>query len=412
METIALRAAGIDIGKASLKVAIRVQDAPGRRVHRQVRSFGTTTGELLQMRDWLASEQITLVGMESTGVFWKPVFYILEDGFECWLLNATHLKKVPGRKSDVSDSQWIAEIVAHGLVQPSFVPPAEIRVLRDLTRYRTSLTQDRTREIQRLQNQLEDAGVKLDCVATDILGKSARRMIEALIAGERDPEVLAELALGRLRPKIPDLQQALVGRFSEHHARMCTKMLGRIDDLSATIVELTTEIDTELEPFHHVRARLRTIPGISDRLAENLIAETGADMSRFATPGNLASWAGMCPGNNESAGKHFSGRTRKGSRWLRGSLGEAAAAAGRSKGTYLSDRYRRLAGRRGKKRANVAIGHDILIAAWHIMKYDVDYADLGPDYLTTRTLDPARKASRLTQQLQALGYRVTLEHVA
>jgi len=412
MEAIVSRSAGIDIGKAMLKATVRVQGGQRGKTRREVRTFGTTTPQLLALRDWFVAEGVTLVGMESTGVFWKPVYYMLEDVVECWLLNAQHLKKVPGRKTDVSDSEWIAELVAHGLVRPSFVPPPGIRRLRDLTRYRTALTQDRTREIQRLQNVLEDAGIKLDCVASDIMGKSARAMLAALIRGERDPQVLSELALGRMRPKVGELQQALVGRFGDHHARLCSKMLAHIDDLTATIDELTGEIGVEIEPFQCIRKRLRTIPGVSDRLAENLIAETGGDMSRFPTPQQLASWAGMCPGNNESAGKHFSGRTRKGDRWLRGALGEAAAAAARTKGTYLSARYRRLAGRRGKKRAKVAIGHDILVAAWYIMREGVDYADLGADYLNTHAMDPRRKATRLTEQLQALGYRVTLEHVA
>jgi transposase len=412
MEPIVLRCAGIDIGKATLKATVRVQGGARRKTRREVRTFATTTAELLRLREWLVVEQVTLVGMESTGVFWKPIYYVLEEVTECWLLNAQHLKKVPGRKTDVSDSEWIAELVAHGLVRPSFVPPAPIRRLRDLTRYRIALTEDRTREVQRLQNTLEDAGIKLDCVVSDITGTSARRMLSALIDGERDPLVLAELALGRMRPKVPDLQQALVGNFNEHHARLCSKMLAHIDDLTATITELTTEIDNEIRPFHHTRQRLSTIPGVSDRIAEVIIAETGGDMSRFATPQQLASWAGMCPGNNESAGKHFTGRTRKGDRWLRAALGEAAAAAARTKSTYLSTRYRRLASRRGKKRAKVAIGHDILIAAWYIMRDGVDYADLGADYFDIHAMDPRRKATRLTQQLQALGYRVTLEHVA
>jgi transposase len=412
MEPIVQRCAGIDIGKATLKATVRVQGRPGRKTRREVRGFNTTTAEVLRLREWLVDEQVTLVGMESTGVFWKPIYYLLEEVIECWLLNAQHLKKVPGRKSDVSDSEWIAELVAHGLVRPSFVPPRPIRRLRDLTRYRTALTQDRTREIQRLQNTLEEAGIKLDCVVSDITGTSARRMLAALIEGERDPLVLAELALGRMRPKVPDLQQALVGHFNEHHARLCSKMLAHIDDLTATITELTGEIDTEIRPFHHARTRLSTIPGVSHRVAEVIIAETGGDMSRFATPQQLASWAGMCPGNNESAGKHFSGRTRKGDRWLRGALGEAAAAAARTKSTYLSTRYRRLASRRGKKRAKVAIGHDILIAAWYILSRDVDYHDLGADYFDTHVMDPRRKVTRLTQELQALGYRVTLEHAA
>jgi transposase len=412
MEPIVQRCAGIDIGKVTLKATLRVQGGGRRKTRREVRSFETTTGELLRLRDWLLKEQVTVVGMESTGVYWKPIYYLLEEVVECWLLNAQHLKKVPGRKTDVSDSEWIAELVAHGLVRPSFVPPRPIRRLRDLTRYRTALTQDRTREVQRLQNTLEDAGIKLDAMVSDITGASARRMLAALIAGERDPEVLAELALGRMRPKVPDLQRALVGHFTEHHARLCAKMLAHIDDLTATIAELTGEIDTETGPFHHARQQLSTIPGVSHRIAEVIIAETGADMSRFPSAPQLASWAGMCPGNNESAGKHFNGRTRKGDRWLRGALGEAAAASARTKNTYLSTRYRRLASRRGKKKAQVAIGHDILLAAWYILSRDVAYHDLGADYFDTHVMDPARKVSRLTQQLQALGYRVTLEHAA
>jgi transposase len=412
MEPIVQQCVGIDIGKITLKATLRVQGGPGRKTRREVRTFQTTTAELLRLRDWLMDEQVTLVGMESTGVYWKPIYYLLEEVVECWLLNAQHLKKVPGRKTDVTDSEWIAELVAHGLVRPSFVPPRPIRRLRDLTRYRIALTQDRTREVQRLQNTLEDAGIKLDAMVSDITGTSARRMLAALIGGERDPQTLAELALGRMRPKVPDLQRALVGHFNDHHARLCTKMLAHIDDLTATITELTGEIDTEIQPFHHARQQLSTIPGVSHRIAEVIIAETGADMSRFPSPQQLASWAGMCPGNNESAGRHFTGRTRKGDRWLRGGLGEAAAAASRTRNTYLSTRYRRLAGRRGKKKAQVAIGHDILLASWYILTRDVAYQDLGCDYFDTHAVDPGRKVTRLTQQLQALGYRVTLEHAA
>jgi transposase len=412
VDTIVDRCGGIDIGKASLKATVRVQGGPGRKTRREVRTFGTTTPDLLQLRDWLLDERVSLVGMESTGVFWKPIFYLLEDVIECWLLNARHLKKVPGRKSDVSDSEWIAELVAHGLVRPSFVPPRPIRRLRDLTRYRTALTQERTREVQRLQDLLEDAGIKLDCVVSDITGLSSRRMMAALIEGERDPKVLAGFAQGRMRPKIPDLQRALVGYFSNHHARLCRRMLDHIDGLTATITELTGDIDTAIAPFHQARQRLSSIPGVSERVAEVIIAETGGEMSRFATPQRLASWAGLCPGNNESAGKHFSGRTRKGNRGLRGALGEAAAAASRTKNTYLSARYRRLSARRGGKRAMVAVGHDILLAAWFILAREVDYQDLGADYFDVHVMDPRRKATRLAQQLQALGYRVTLERAA
>ena len=356
METLVERCAGIDIGKADLKACVRVPG--GRRgSHReQVRTFRTTTAGLLQLCDWLAGERVSVVGMESTGVFWKPVYYLLEDRFTCWLLNAQHLKRVPGRKTDVSDAVWIARLVAHGLVRPSFVPPPPIRRLRDLTRYRTSLTQERTREIQRLQNVLEDAGIKLDCVVSDVMGVSARKMLAALIAGERDPQVLAEFAYGRMRPKRADLAEALVGRFDTHHARLCSKMLAHIDDLTATIEQLSGEIEEAMRPFQQQLQHLITIPGVHTRVAQVIIAETGADMSRFPTPAHLASWAGMCPGNNESAGRHFSGRTRKGNRWLRSALGEAAAAAGRTKHTYLAQRYRRLASRRGKNRAGR--GHD------------------------------------------------------
>jgi transposase len=412
VDTIVERCAGIDIGKVSLKATLRVQGGQGRKTRREVRTFGTTTPELLQLREWLVNEQVSVVGMESTGVFWKPIFYLLEDVVECWLLNARHLKKVPGRKSDVSDSEWIAELVAHGLVRPSFVPPRPIRRLRDLTRYRTALTQERTREAQRLQDLLEDAGIKLDCIVSDITGLSSRHMLSALIEGERDPKVLAGFAQGRMRPKIPDLQRALVGYFTDHHAQLCPKMLNHIDSLTATITELTGEIDTAITPFHQARGRLSSIPGVSQRVAEVIIAETGGDMSRFATPQRLASWAGLCPGNNESAGKHFSGRTRKGNRGLRGALGEAAAAASRSKNTYLSARYRRLSARRGKKRAMVAVGHDILLAAWFILAREVDYHDLGAGYFDIHVMDPRRKVTSLARQLQALGYRVTWERLA
>src|SRR4051812_12040937 len=287
MEAVVERCAGIDIGKATLKATVRVQGGARRKTGREVRTFETTTPGLLALREWLVTEQVTLVGIESTGVFWKPIYYLLEDVVECWLLNARHLKKVPGRKSDVSDSEWIAELVAHGLVRPSFVPLRPIRRLRDLTRYRTALTQERTREVQRLQDLLEDAGIKLDCVVSDITGLSSRRMLSALIEGERDPMVLAGFAQGRMRPKIPDTQRALVGYFSDHHARLCRRMLKHIDSLTATLTELTGEIDTAIKLFHQARRRLSSIPGVSARVAEVIIAETGGDMNRFATPQRL-----------------------------------------------------------------------------------------------------------------------------
>jgi transposase len=410
VEVLHERCAGIDIGKADLKACTRTPGPRGRR--EEVRTFATTTAGVLALRDWLTGQGVTVAGMESTGSYWKPVYYLLEDALECQLLNPRHMRNLPGRKTDVSDAAWIAQLVEFGLVRPSFVPPPPIRALRDLTRYRTALTRERTREAQRLQNVLEDAGIKLGVVATDVLGVSGRDMIEALIAGERDPVALAELARKALRRKIPALREALTGRFGDHHAFLCRMMLDHIADIEARVAGLDAQIDTAIAPFHDLRDRLGTIPGVSRRIAEILIAETGADMTRFPTPAQLASWAGMCPGNNESAGKHHSGRTRHGDTWLRGALGEAAAAASRTRGTYLGAQYHRLAGRRGKKRALVAVGHSILIAAWHISANDTDYHDLGPSHFTTHVGDPTRRTHRLVQQLNALGYQVALNPVA
>jgi transposase len=405
MDIFVERCAGIDIGKADLKACVRTPGTRRGQRRQEVRTFSTTTAGLLRLAGWLADEQVTLVAMESTGVYWKPVFYLLEDAFECWLVNPQHVKKVPGRKSDVTDAAWIAQLAEHGLVRPSFVPPPPIRELRDLTRYRASLKHERIREVQRLHAVLEDAGIKLDCVASDIMGASGRAMIAALIAGERDPQVLADLARTKLRRKIPALTEALTGRFSDHHGLLCQLMLDRIDTIDATIERLDAQIDAQIAPFRDTIEHLITIPGVGRPTAEVIIAETGGDMSRFATPQDLCSWAGMCPGNNESAGKHFTGRTRHGDRWLRGALGEAAAGASRTKNTYLAARYGRIAHRRGKKRAQVAVGHTILASAWHVMTHNIDYADLGPDHFT-RLGDPARRAQRLIEQLTHLGYHV------
>jgi transposase len=402
------RCAGLDIGKANLKACVRIPGVRAGTRHSEVRTFATTTAGLLALREWLSLEKVSLVGMESTGDYWKPVYYLLEDTVECWLLNAAHMKRVPGRKTDVTDSQWIAQLIEHGLVRPSFVPPEPIRQLRDLTRYRTALTQEKTREVQRLHGVLEDAGIKLSCVATDIMGRSGRAMLAALIAGERDGDVLAELAVDKLRKKLPALQEALVGNFAEHHARLVAMMLAHIDAVQADIDALTAQIDKQIQPFHTARRQLCTIPGVSDRIAEVIIAETGAHMARFPTPAHLTSWAGMCPGNNESAGRHKSGRTRNGDRWLRGALGQAAIGAARTKNTYLAARYRRLTSRRGKQRAQVAIGAKILEAAWHILSTDSDYTDLGADYYLSHARNPQSKINRLTHELQVLGYNVTL----
>ncbi|WP_434081489.1 IS110 family transposase [Sanguibacter sp. Z1732] len=300
MDTLVERCAGIDIGKADVKVCIRV---PGKRAgtHRkEVRTFATMTGSLLELRQWLIDERISLVGMESTGDYWRPVYYLLEEVVECWLVNPQHIKAVPGRKSDVSDAAWIAQLVEYGLVRPSFVPPPPIRQLRDLTRYRASLIHDRTRQVQRLHNVLEDAGIKLSLVATDILGVSGRAMIGALIDGERDPHRLADMALGKLRKKNAALIEALTGRFGDHHATLCQMMLEQIEHIDTAIRRLDTAIDTAIEPYRQIQQRLITIPGVAKRASEVIIAETGGDMSRFATPGHLSSWAGLCPGNTTS----------------------------------------------------------------------------------------------------------------
>jgi transposase len=362
----------------------------------------------LQLRDWLASFEVELVGMEATGVYWKPIYYLLEDDFELWLLNARHLKNVPGRKTDVKDAEWICQLVEHGLVRPSFVPPKEIRELRNLTRYRKALIEERTREVQRLDKVLQDAGIKLSSVATRVLGVSGRAMLNALIDGTTDPEVLAELARGKLRSKLPALRDALEGRFSSHHALMVGKLLAHIDYLDESIAELSAEVELVIAPFSDKVQLLDTIPGVDRRTAEVLIAELGVDMSQFPTHRNLASWAGMCPGNDESAGKRRSGKTRKGSKWLRNALIEAARAAARSKGTYLTAQYARLKGRRGSKKAAVAVGHSILVIAYHVLERDRPYEELGEDHFHRRQSDE-EYAKRLVRKLERLGHKVALE---
>jgi transposase len=373
----------------------------------ELATFGTTTGELLGLRDWLASFEVSVVGMESTGVYWKPVYYVLEDDFECWLLNARHLRNVPGRKTDMADAAWIAQLVEHGLVRPSFVPPKEIRELRNLTRYRKAQIQERAREAQRLDKILQDAGVKLSSVASDILGVSGRAMLDALVAGSRDPETLVELAKGTLRKKIPALRQALTGRFGAHHALLVGEILAKLDYLDEAIGRLTVEIDRVIAPFEPQLDLLDTIPGIDRRCAQALIAEIGVDMARFGESGRLASWAGVCPGQHESAGKNKTGKTRRGPKWLQVHLHEAANAAARTKGTYLSAQYARLRPRRGHAKAIVALEHSILVAAFHILDRRVPYQDLGGDWFLRRH-DPERHARRLARQIQALGYTVTL----
>jgi len=408
MDVVEERCAGADVSKTDAKVCIRLPGT-GKRARYEVRTFSTMSDGLLQLRDWLVDNQITRIGMEATASYWKPLFYLLEatEGIEPWLLNAQHIKTVPGRKTDVKDCEWICRLVEHGLVRPSFVPPRDIRQLRDLTRYRTETTRDRARDVNRLAMFLEDAGIKLSAVVSDITGRSARAMLDALVAGERDPQVLADLAFGSLQGKVPLLTRALTGDFGEHHAFMVASMLRAIDEADTRIDRLSKEISRQLQPLRQQIDLLITIPGISLTLAQILIAEVGVDMNRFATAGHLASWAGMCPGNNESAGKRLSGRTRQGDTWLKTALYMAGASAARSRSTYLGAQFRRLVPHRGAKRATLAVGHSILVATWHILHDLVPYRDLGPDHFTNR-LGKERQTRRLLAQLTALGLDITV----
>jgi transposase len=403
------RCGGLDVHRDTVAACVRVTGPGGQRIQ-EIRTFGTTTADLLALRDWLAAHGVTHVALESTGVYWKPVYYVLEERFECLLVNAAHLKHVPGRKTDIQDCVWIARVLEHGLLRGSFVPPAPLRDLRDLTRYRTALTQDRTRAANRLHKLLQDTGIKLASVATDILGVSGRAMLTALAQGTTDADVLAELARGRLRAKLPALRQALTGHFRAHHAFLVGHLLAQLDDLEETIAALTTRIEEVLAPFEPTLQRLDTIPGISRRTAEVLVAEIVLDMRVFPTPGHLASWAGLCPGQNESAGKRRSGKIRKGNRWLRAGLIPAANAAVTVKGSALAARYRRIMRHRGHKKAIVAVAHAQLVIAYHVLAREVTYQELGADYYDRHAADRARR--RALHTLEHLGYRVVLEPAA
>ena len=383
-----------------------------RKTVETVTTWGSMTNQVLALRDHLIEQRVTCAVMEATGDYWKPFYYLLEDaGFEVLLVNARHVKNLPGRKTDVSDATWLAQLGAHGLVRGSFVPPEPIRQLRDLTRARTAITRERGREAQRLEKLLEDAGIKLSAVASDILGVSGRLMLEALIVGDHDPAALADLAKRRLRSKIPELTEALTGRFSEHHAFVARVHLDLIDQHTAAIETLTARIEVMIEPFQGFRDLICTIPGISTTLtADVVIAETGADMTRFPTAKHLASWAGTTPGSNESAGKVKSSKTRPGNPYLQGALGAAAMTCARSTDTYYGARYRRIASRRGPQKANVAIQHSMLIAIWHMGTTGTLYDDPGADYFAR--LHPDRAKKRAIHQLEAMGYHVTLDHAS
>jgi transposase len=379
---------------------------------RQVRSFGTMTRDLRALADYLQGLGVTHVALEATGVLWKPVWNILEGRFTLLLVNPRHLKKVPGRKTDVSDAEWIAQLLQHGLLRGSFVPPRPVRELRDLTRHRAQLTGEHTRAANRIHKLLEDTNIKLGAVASDVLGKSGRAMLAALLRGEDDAEKLAELALGRLREKIPQLRLALEGHCTEHHRFVLGRLLSHIGYLERQEEQFSARIGHrlgELLPAAAV-ARLDAIPGVNRTTIENVIAEIGPDMSVFPDEHHLCSWCGVCPGNEESAGKRLRSRTRKGNRWLRRALAEAAWAASHVKDSYLSAQYRRLAGRRGKKRALMAVAHSLLVIIYHLLKDEVEYKDLGPDYFDR--LEPERLRRYLVRRLQKLGYDVTLEPIS
>jgi transposase len=410
MRKVLERCAALDVHKAQVTVCVCVPDRRGVRSE-LIRQVSTMTADLLELRDWLRGLGVTHVAMEATGVFWKPVYYVLEDDFELLLVNAQHVKNVPGRKTDMADAQWLCQLLEHGLLRASFVPPKPIRELRDLTRYRRSLIAERQREANRLHKVLEDAGIKLACVATDILGVSGRAMLAALLDGSDDPATLAELAKGRMRTKRGDLRRALVGRFGDHHRLLVSRVLGHIDYLDATIDAITTEVERRLEPHASKAQRLDSITGVGPCTAQVILAELGPDMTRFPSSRHAASWAAICPSNHGSAGKRRSGRTRNGNPYLRAALIESAQAATRSKDTYLRAQYERIKRRHGHNKAIVAVAHSILIAAYHVLRDDVAYKELGGDYFQRRA-DPARLTKRLVAQLERLGHTVTLQEGA
>jgi transposase len=393
------------VHRDSVTVCFRTVGPRGGIVREKDR-FRTTTAGVRMLGGWLAVRDVQLVVMEATGVYWKPVYYGLEDRFTLWLCNARHVNKVPGRKTDLSDAEWLADVAAHGMVRPSFVPPAPIRELRELTRYRKTQIDARVSETQRLEKVLQDAGIKLTSVASEVLTVSGRNMIDALIGGERNPSDLAEMAKGRMRPKIADLTEALDGRFNDHHAEVAERILAHHDFLDDTIRKLTEQIDARTTGFGSVYELLDPIPGIGRGVIDVIIAETGADMSRFKTPGDLASWAGLCPGNHESAGKHRPTGTTHGNQWLQRALIEAAHGAIRTKGSYFGAQCRQITKRRGKNRAVVAVAHSLLDVVHHLLTTGEVYQDLGDGYFQRRQ-NPERRARHLATELEKLGYTIT-----
>jgi transposase len=409
MRIIYKRCCGLDVHKKVIVACLLVLDHDGE-LRKEVRKFGTMTKDLLALLDWLQQAGCTHLAMESTGVYWKPIYNILEGHLEVVVVNAQHLKGVPGRKTDVLDSEWLAECFQLGLLKASFIPPAPVREVRDLTRYRTSLIRERARTANRLQKVLEDANIKLAAVVTDIQGVSAWAMLQAIVSGNTDPEALANLAKGLLRKKREQLVDALTGRVKPHHRFLLAEQLSQIEYLDEAIQRISAELAERLRPFEEDVRLLDTIPGISRQTAEVLLAEIGWDMSRFPTDKNLASWAGMCPGNNESAGKRRNGKTRKGSRWLRHALIEAAHGAARTKNKYLKAQYHRVAAHRGKKKALVAVGHSILVISYHLLTRRQQYSDLGANYFDEHDRNAVQR--RCVKRLEKLGYKVELQPVA
>ena len=401
--------AGMDVHKRTVVATTSVKQANGSWQEDR-RTFGTMTGELLGLSDWLLGKGVTHVAMESTGEYWKPIFNILEENFEVVLVNAQHLSRVPGRKTDQSDADWICELMQYGLLKASFIPPPGQRELRDLVRYRTSFVRERATLVNRVQKLLEGANIKLASVVTDIMGASGRAMLEALVGGIASNEEMAELAKGSLRGKREELAKALEGRVKDHHRFVLTELLCQIDSLDETIARFDLEIEAYCRPFEEAVVLLDTIPGVARQTAEIIISEIGIDMSRFPTADHLASWAGVAPGNNESGGKRRSGKTRKGNQHLRTALSQAANAAARTKGTYLQAQYHRLAGRRGRKRAIMAVAHSILIIAYHLIVRKEPYRELGSDYFDN--IHPERTAKRLIKRLEQLGFQVSVQEFA
>lgn len=413
LEVVHSRCSGIDVHKAEVVVGTRIALSNGR-ASKEIRRFGTTTRDLLELADWLSQNGITHVAMESTGSYWRPVYNILEGLFDLTLVNAQHMRNVPGRKTDVKDAEWIADLHAHGLLKASFVPDAEQRGIRDLTRTRSSLVGERARLANRIQKTLEDANIKLGNVATDVLGVSGRQMLHAMVAGEQDIEKIAQMSHGALRKKLPELRLALEGRVREVHRILLKVLLDQVGALDKSIEELNAEIDRALigspRPFESAKQLLVTAPGVGRITAEAVLAEIGVDMTRFLSDAHISSWAGICPGNHESAGKRLSGRTRRGNTALRPVLITIAHVASRQKGTYCHALFKRKAAGRGKKRAIVAVAHSLLVAFYHMLKDGVPYQELGADYFDR--LSKPKTVHNLTKRLQSLGYDVKLTEVA